>query len=106
MVPVKIADFLTRNTTLLTEGMGCGTACDTQYLFSSDVLGTNRDHYPRHAKKYADIPLALAEVQHQRVKAFRDFADDVAHGDYPLAQHWVDVDETVLVEFQNLIGAD
>jgi 3-methyl-2-oxobutanoate hydroxymethyltransferase len=106
VVPVKIADFLTRNTHLLTEGMGCGTACDTQYLFSSDVLGTNNGHYPRHAKKYADIPQALAEVQHQRIKAFRDFADDVAQGDYPAARHWVDVDETVLAEFRRLIGAN
>lgn len=106
VVPVKIADFLTRTTTLLTEGMGCGAACDTQYLFSSDVLGTNSGHYPRHAKKYADIPQALAEVQRLRVEAFRDFADDVARGVYPQAQHWVDVDDAAVAEFRALIGAD
>jgi 3-methyl-2-oxobutanoate hydroxymethyltransferase len=50
VVPVKLAAFLTRNTPVITMGMGCGTACDTQYLFSSDVLGTNTGHYPRHSK--------------------------------------------------------
>lgn len=104
VVPIKIADFLTRNTTLLTEGMGCGTACDTQYLFSSDVLGTNDGHYPRHAKKYADIPQALRDVQRQRVKAFRDFADDVGRGGYPQARHCVDVDDRVVEEFRALIS--
>jgi 3-methyl-2-oxobutanoate hydroxymethyltransferase len=55
VVPVKVADFLTRSTGMLTEGMGCGSACDTQDLFSCDVLGTNTGRYPRHSKKYADI---------------------------------------------------
>lgn len=50
-VPVEIADFLTRSTTLVTQGMGSGAVCDTQFLFSCDVLGTNTGHYPRHAKK-------------------------------------------------------
>ena len=34
---------------------GCGSACDTQYLFSSDVLGTHTGHTPRHAKRYDDF---------------------------------------------------
>lgn len=41
VVPVQLADHITRSTPLLTMGMGCGTACDTQYLFSCDVLGTD-----------------------------------------------------------------
>ena len=55
IVPSEIAAFITRNTSLITEGMGCGSVCDTQYLFSCDVLGTNTGHMPRHAKKYADL---------------------------------------------------
>ena len=55
LVSVEVADFVTRNTSLITEGMGCGSVCDTQYLFSRDVLGTNRSHYPRHSKTYARL---------------------------------------------------
>ena len=57
---------MTQNTTLITEGMGCGSVCDTQYLFSCDVLGTNRGHYPRHSKTYANL---AAEVD--RLEAMR-----------------------------------
>jgi 3-methyl-2-oxobutanoate hydroxymethyltransferase len=104
VVPVKLADFLTRNTSMITEGMGCGSVCDTQYLFSSDVLGTNAGHYPRHSKRYADIPAALLEVQKLRVKAFRDFAADVASGVYPERRHEVDMDDASFSAFREQVG--
>ncbi len=103
VVPVKVAAFLTANTRMITEGMGCGSVCDTQYLFSSDVLGTNAGHYPRHAKKYADIPKAMEEVQRMRVRAIRDFANDVATGAYPEPKHEIDVDDAVFEAFQDLV---
>jgi 3-methyl-2-oxobutanoate hydroxymethyltransferase len=103
VVPVKIARFLTRNTGMLTEGMGCGSACDTQYLFSCDVLGTNSGRYPRHSKKYADVNEALRGVQRLRVEAFREFVQDVASARYPKAEHMVDVDDAVFEKFRSMI---
>jgi 3-methyl-2-oxobutanoate hydroxymethyltransferase len=103
VVPLKVADFLTRNTGMLTEGMGCGTVCDTQYLFSSDVLGTTVGHYPRHSKKYADIPEALAKVQRMRVTAIRAFVEDVAQGTYPEPKHTLDIDDATFEEFRALV---
>jgi 3-methyl-2-oxobutanoate hydroxymethyltransferase len=104
VVPVKVADFLTRSTSMLTEGMGCGSACDTQYLFSCDVLGTNTGRYPRHSKKYADIPEALRSVQRLRVEAFREFAKEAANSAYPQAKHCIDVDDATFDEFRSLVG--
>lgn len=104
VVPVKLAAFLTDNTPIITMGMGCGNACDTQYLFSSDVLGTNRGHYPRHSKRYADIPAMLATVQEARVAAFRRFAEDVADGGYPEQKHVVDIDDAVFEAFEALVA--
>lgn len=103
VVPVKIAAFLTQHTKMLTEGMGCGSACDTQYLFSSDVLGTNAGHYPRHSQRYADIPAALAQVQQMRVRAFQEFAEDVATEAYPQPRHMVDIDDATFERFQALV---
>ena len=77
VVPVPLAEHITRATHMITMGMGCGTACDTQYLFSSDVLGTHDGHYPRHSKRYADFLALEAELQVKRVAAFRAFARDV-----------------------------
>jgi len=101
LIPVEVADFITRNTTLITEGMGCGGVCDTQYLFSCDVLGTNVGHYPRHAKKYADLAAEETRLQRMRVEAFRAFAKDVGSGLYPERSHEIHVDSTVLEYLEN-----
>jgi len=99
VVPVQLADHITRMTHMITMGMGCGTVCDTQYLFSCDVLGTNTGHYPRHSKRYADFARLEAELQAQRVAAFRAFADDVEHGGYPERAHEVWMTESELETF-------
>ncbi|MBP1807638.1 3-methyl-2-oxobutanoate hydroxymethyltransferase [Rubellimicrobium aerolatum] len=93
VVPVRLAAHITATTPMLTMGMGCGTACDTQYLFSCDVLGTHTGHYPRHAKRYDDFVALMAEVQTRRVMAFRAWADDVASGTYPEVTHQVDMSD-------------
>ena len=95
VVPVQLADHITRSTPMLTMGMGCGTVCDTQYLFSCDVLGTNTGRYPRHAKRYADFAALEAELQTRRVAAFRDFVQDVTSEGYPERRHevWMDAAE-------------
>ncbi|MEQ1956613.1 3-methyl-2-oxobutanoate hydroxymethyltransferase [Mesorhizobium yinganensis] len=102
VVPVKLADFITRNTAMITMGMGCGSACDTQYLFSSDVLGTNTGHYPRHSKKYADFAALDAELQQKRVAAFQAFADDVDSGAYPEGRHQVEMEDAAFERFLTL----
>lgn len=99
VVPVKLAAFLTAKTHVITMGMGCGNACDTQYLFSCDVLGTNTGHYPRHAKKYGALNELLAQVQQARIKAFQAFADDVAASGYPEKRHQIEMDERAFNEF-------
>lgn len=99
VVPVELADYITRHTPMITMGMGCGSACDTQYLFSSDVLGTNQGHMPRHAKRYADIPALEEQVQAARIEAFQAFAADVASGAYPEARHAVRMDAAAYDDF-------
>ncbi|WP_333818351.1 3-methyl-2-oxobutanoate hydroxymethyltransferase [Tabrizicola sp.] len=94
VVPVQLADHITRTTRMITMGMGCGAVCDTQYLFSCDVLGTNTGHYPRHSKRYADFAAQEAELQAKRVAAFRDFVEDVERQGYPERRHEVWMDET------------
>jgi 3-methyl-2-oxobutanoate hydroxymethyltransferase len=104
VVPVELAEHITRTTPLITMGMGCGTACDTQYLFSCDVLGTNTGHYPRHSKRYADLAALEAELQQRRIEAFQAFAADVAEGGYPQAEHEVHMAPAELEQFLGAIG--
>lgn len=104
VVPVELADWITRNTALITMGMGCGDVCDTQYLFSSDVLGTNAGHYPRHSKKYADFVALEAGLQARRVEAFRAFARDVETRAYPERRHEVHMDTEAYETFLSGVG--
>ena len=105
IVPVELADFITKNTTLITEGMGCGAVCDTQYLFSCDILGTHNDHYPRHSKRYADFSALEADLQEKRVEAFRAFAEDVSSGAYPETRHEIHIDNATHDEFLSRVGS-
>ncbi len=102
VVPVQLADHITRATPLITMGMGCGSVCDTQYLFSCDVLGTNRGHYPRHSKRYADFAALEDGLQAKRVEAFTAFAADVERAHYPQAEHQVVMEEEAYVQFAAL----
>lgn len=102
LVPVEVADFITRNTSLITEGMGCGSVCDTQYLFSCDVLGTNTGHFPRHSKRYANLADEEIRLQRMRVEGLREFVHDVASGGYPQPQHELHANADVLEALQNI----
>lgn len=106
VVPVELAEIITRTTHMITMGMGCGDACDTQYLFSCDVLGTNTGHYPRHAKKYADFAAIEADLHAQRVAAFTQFATDVRSATYPEPRHVVHMDTIQLAELTRRVDAD
>jgi 3-methyl-2-oxobutanoate hydroxymethyltransferase len=102
VVPVELADHITRSTRMITMGMGCGDACDTQYLFSCDVLGTNTGHYPRHSKKYADFAALEAELQEKRIAALRAYVHDVETGAYPERGHQIRMDEAAVEAFMRL----
>jgi Ketopantoate hydroxymethyltransferase len=103
VVPVRIADYISRHTTMITMGMGCGSACDTQYLFSSDVLGADAGHYPGHAKRYADFIALEADLQVKWVAAFGAFATDVTTGAYPEPGHQIDIDDATFEQFIGLV---
>jgi len=69
---------------------------------SSDILGTNSGHYPRHSRKYADFISLEAELQTKRVDAFLAFAKDVQDGTYPQPMHEIRMAETEYERFLEL----
>ncbi|TGV77931.1 3-methyl-2-oxobutanoate hydroxymethyltransferase, partial [Mesorhizobium sp. M00.F.Ca.ET.149.01.1.1] len=106
VVPVRLADHITRATPLITMGMGCGSACDTQYLFSCDVLGTHAGHYPRHAKRYRDFAAELDRLQNERIAAFREYADDIQSGAYPEPRHIVEAAPEEMRQFEAYLASE
>ena len=86
--------------------MGSGPNCDAQYLFSTDVLGTNRGHVPRHAKQYADLASEEDRLQRLRVAAFADYKADVESGGFPDDTRLVPIPDGELAVFLASLEAD
>ena len=99
VVPGAIAAEISKRTSLFLLSMGAGTGCDAQYLFATDVLGTNRGHIPRHAKVYRNFAAEYDRLQQERIAAFGEYAADVASGAYPRPEHLVEADAEVLDKF-------
>ena len=102
LVPEKLSTFLCRKTSLLLMSLGSGGGCDTQFLFSDDILGDYDERIPRHAKAYRNFLLEYRRLQEERVAAFKEFADDVKQRRFPEASHLVAMEEA---EFNEAIQA-
>lgn len=99
VIPARLAAEITKRTSMLTLSLGSGGDCDAQYLFSADLLGENRDHFPRHAKAYRNFAAEHDRLQVERVAAYREYIDDVNTGAFPKKSHIVEIDEAVFNEF-------
>jgi 3-methyl-2-oxobutanoate hydroxymethyltransferase len=96
VVPTDVATLLSSRTAMFMISMGSGPGCDAQYLFAEDVLGSNKNHYPRHSKTYRDFSAEHERLQRERVAAFSEFAADIASGAYPEARHQVAISDDQL----------
>lgn len=93
IVPARVAAEINRRLEkliLISMGSGGGTV---QYLFATDVLGTNPGHVPRHAKVYGQIGAEEARVQRLRIEAFKALHDEVTSGVYPEARHTLNIQD-------------
>lgn len=100
VVPDRIGELISRNTSMIMLGMGAGPGADAQYLFAEDVLGHTDGHRPRHAKTYRNFAAEFARLQQERIAAFKEFIADVNTGAYPQAQHNVAISDTEFEAFK------
>jgi 3-methyl-2-oxobutanoate hydroxymethyltransferase len=101
IVPAKVTEEINRRLeNLILISMGSGTGATVQYLFATDVLGTNTGHIPRHAKIFGNLHAEEAKLQALRVKAFKALKDEVDSGAYPAVEHTLTIKDE---EFQNFL---
>ncbi len=74
VVPADVASAISKRTSMFMISMGAGAGCDAQYLFATDVLGTNRGHVPRHSKVYRNLAAEYDRLQQERIAAFAELA--------------------------------
>lgn len=104
VVPAQVAAEITRHVSILTISLGSGTGCDATYLFSTDLLGENRGHIPRHAKVYRDFAGERDRLQQERIAAYREYLTDIENGMYPTNEHNVLIEHSEFERFLDLIG--
>lgn len=95
-VPHNLARFLCGQTRMILMSLGSGPGCDTQFLFSDDILGDYEERPPRHAKAYRNFLEEHRRLQRERVAAFGEYIADVQAGRFPERCHLVEMDEAEL----------
>lgn len=91
VVPDRVGEWISKNTSMIMLGMGAGPGADAQYLFTEDVLGHGVNHLPRHGKVYRNFKAEYERLQKERVAAFKEFIADVNTGAYPGPEHTVQI---------------
>ncbi|KAA3631289.1 MAG: 3-methyl-2-oxobutanoate hydroxymethyltransferase [Proteobacteria bacterium] len=99
LVPWRVAEEITRRTSLITMSLGSGSGCDVQCLFARDVLGETECGIPRHAKAYRDFTREYARLEKERIAAFEEFADEVEKGAFPTRGHILEIPDHEFDEF-------
>lgn len=103
VVPHQLASFLSSNTSMILMSLGSGSGCDTQFLFSDDILGDYDERPPRHAKAYRDFAGEHRRLQSERIAAFKEYASDVNSGRFPESSHTIAMTDELLAEVQKKI---
>jgi 3-methyl-2-oxobutanoate hydroxymethyltransferase len=98
VVPHNLARFLSSRTKMILMSLGSGSGCDTQFLFSDDILGDYDERLPRHAKAYRNFAAEHARLQLERVAAFREYIADVNADRFPERSHLVEMETALLDE--------
>lgn len=104
VVPHNLARFLSSQTKMLLMSLGSGPGCDTQFLFSDDILGDYEERPPRHAKAYRNFAAEHRRLQQERLAAFREYVADVQEGRFPERGHLVEMEAPLLDEVVRAIG--
>ena len=103
LVPEKVAARITQDVKMLTMSMGSGPACDVQYLFSCDILGTNTGHIPRHAKIYTNLLAEYERIRALMTDAYHQFQQEVENQNFPETKHSLPIDDLEFHAFLNAI---
>src|SRR5436190_11283552 len=102
LVPHKLASYLCQHTSMFLMSLGSGSGCDSQFLFSDDILSDYDERIPRHAKAYRNFLKEYTRLQQERIAAFKEYADDVRSGRFPEKRHLVSMDDA---EFKQAVAS-
>ena len=79
-IPCELAEYITKNLTIPTIGIGAGKFCDGQVLVVYDCLGLYPDVTPKFVKRYCDLSKIIDS-------AAKGFISDVQKMKFPDTSH-------------------
>ncbi len=91
-VPARLAEYISKNISIPTIGIGAGLGCDGQVLVTHDVLGLFDRFTPKFVKQYANFHEAMN-------KAFTEYIEDVESKKFPAVEHTVEMTDAEWQEF-------
>ncbi len=103
-VPDRVAELITKKVNLLTLSMGSGPNCDVEFLFIQDVIGTNTDRIPRHAKVFKDTNKSYEKLLDDTVEGLKYFIDDVKTRKFPTSSNIVQIEDEEFEKFLNKVS--
>ena len=103
-VPDRVAELITKKVNLLTLSMGSGPNFDGEFLFIQDVIGTNTDRVPRHAKVFKDTNKSYEKLLDETVEGLKNFIDDVKTKKFPTSSNIVQIKDEEFEKLLNKVG--
>jgi 3-methyl-2-oxobutanoate hydroxymethyltransferase len=98
--PDRVSEFVSKQLSIPTIGIGAGNGCDGQVLVFHDMLGYFDRFSPRHNKRYANIRPII-------VDAIKQYASDVQARAFPTTDNSFAIDDAEFEAFvQEVRSAD
>ncbi len=94
-VPAQLAEYISKQISIPTIGIGAGAGCDGQVLVTHDLLGLFERFTPKFVKQYANFHTQMS-------KAFTEYLDDVETKRFPAVEHTVEMSAEEWEEFERL----
>ena len=83
--------------------MGSGANCDVEFLFIQDVIGTNTDRVPRHAKVFKDTNKSYEKLLDDTIDGVKSFVKDVNTKQFPTKSNIVEIKDEEFEKFLDKI---
>jgi len=90
--PDRVSEFVSKQLSIPTIGIGAGNGCDGQVLVFHDMLGYFDRFSPRHNKRYANIRPII-------VDAIKQYASEVQARAFPTADNSFAIDDAEFEAF-------
>ena len=90
--PARVSEFISKQLTIPTIGIGAGAGCDGQVLVFHDLLGYFDRFSPRHNQRYANLRPII-------VDAVKQYVSEVNSRAFPTADHSFAIDDAEFEAF-------